>query len=45
MIKDDGYVISINPPLEGEWKFLCPPGHHPNAFDFVKRYLGSDEKL
>ena len=29
-------VISIESPLEGEWKCLCPPGHHPNAFDFVK---------
>lgn len=29
-------VISIESPLKGEWKFLCPPGHHPNAFDFVK---------
>jgi len=28
--------ITIESPLEGEWKFLCPPGHHPNAFDFVK---------
>lgn len=28
--------ISIHPPLEGEWKFLRPPGHHPNAFDFVQ---------
>lgn len=29
-------AISIYPPLEGEWKFLCPPGHHPDAFDFVQ---------
>ncbi len=28
--------ISIGAPLEGEWKFLRPPGHHPFAFDFVK---------
>lgn len=28
--------ISIDVPLEGEWKFLRPPGHHPFAFDFVK---------
>lgn len=28
--------ISIFPPLDGEWKFLRPPGHHPYAFDFVQ---------
>ncbi len=28
--------IFIHPPLEGEWKFLRPPGHHPFAFDFVQ---------
>ena len=28
--------ISIHAPLEGEWKFLRPPGHHPFAFDFVQ---------
>jgi len=28
--------ISIDFPLRGEWQFLCPPGHHPFAFDFVK---------
>ena len=28
--------IQIDFPLKGEWKFLCPPGHHPFAFDFVK---------
>jgi len=28
--------ISIGAPLEGDWKFLRPPGHHPFAFDFVK---------
>ncbi len=28
--------VSIHPPLEGEWKFLRPPGHHPYAFDFVQ---------
>lgn len=29
-------VISIHSPLNGEWKFLRPPGHHPYAFDFVQ---------
>lgn len=29
--------ISINFPLKGEWQFLRPPGHHPFAFDFVKK--------
>lgn len=28
--------IIIDAPLEGKWKFLRPPGHHPFAFDFVK---------
>ncbi len=28
--------IEIDFPLKGEWQFLCPPGHHPFAFDFVK---------
>lgn len=28
--------ITIQPPLDGEWKFLRPPGHHPFAFDFVQ---------
>lgn len=28
--------ISIYPPLEGEWKFLRPLGHHPYAYDFVQ---------
>lgn len=28
--------IAIQPPLDGEWKFLRPPGHHPFAFDFVQ---------
>ncbi len=28
--------ITIGAPIEGEWKFLRPPGHHPFAFDFVK---------
>ncbi|VAW52844.1 hypothetical protein MNBD_GAMMA06-1132 [hydrothermal vent metagenome] len=32
--------ISIGAPLEGEWKFLRPPGHHPFAFDFVKTDSG-----
>ena len=29
-------TISIGKPLEGEWRFLRPPGHHPFAFDFVQ---------
>ncbi len=28
--------IAIDFPLQGEWQFLCPPGHHPFAFDFVQ---------
>lgn len=28
--------ITIFSPLEGEWQFLRPPGHHPFAFDFVQ---------
>ena len=28
--------ITIASPLEGKWKFLCPPGHDPSAFDFVQ---------
>ncbi|MBI3481319.1 MAG: M23 family metallopeptidase [Nitrosomonadales bacterium] len=28
--------ITIRPPVDGEWKFLRPPGHHPYAFDFVQ---------
>jgi len=28
--------IAIQPPLDGEWKFLRPPGHHLFAFDFVQ---------
>jgi len=28
--------IEIDFPLKGEWQLLCPPGHHPFAFDFVK---------
>ena len=28
--------IIIDAPLKGYWKFLCPLGHHPDAFDFVK---------
>lgn len=32
--------ISIGAPLEGEWRFLRPPGHHPFAFDFVKTDSG-----
>lgn len=28
--------IIIEPPLRGEWKILRPPGHHPDAFDFVQ---------
>ncbi len=27
--------IEIDFPLKGEWQLLCPPGHHPFAFDFV----------
>lgn len=33
---DKEKIFTISPPLRGEWKFLCPPGHHPNAFDFVQ---------
>lgn len=33
-------TITINPPLEGEWRFLRPPGHHPFAFDFVQYDTG-----
>lgn len=29
--------ISIEFPLKGEWQFLRPPGHHPFAFDFIKK--------
>jgi len=29
--------IVIDFPLRGEWQFLRPPGHHPFAFDFVKK--------
>lgn len=28
--------ISIGPPLEGEWKVVRPPGHHPYAVDFIR---------
>ncbi len=28
--------ISIHPPLDGEWRILRPPGHHPHAYDFVQ---------
>jgi len=35
-------TITIESPLEGKWKFLCPPGHHPNAFDFVKTSSNSN---
>jgi len=28
--------IIINFPLRGEWTILKPPGHHKNAFDFVR---------
>jgi Peptidase family M23 len=42
MILESPTTISINEPLEGVWKFLRPPGHHPFAFDFVK--AGSDKK-
>lgn len=30
----DGMIIE--PPLRGEWKILSPPGHHPDAVDFVQ---------
>lgn len=30
------HQIEMDFPLRGEWQFLCPPGHHPFAFDFVK---------
>ncbi len=33
---DSGDIILIHPPLEGEWQFLRPPGHHPYAFDFIQ---------
>ena len=33
---DNENQIVIDFPLQGEWQFLCPPGHHPFAFDFVK---------
>ena len=36
MCSEQEIKISIGAPLEGEWKFLRPPGHHPFAFDFVK---------
>jgi hypothetical protein len=38
---DSGAGIVISPPLEGEWRFLRPPGHHPYAFDFVKTGAGT----
>ncbi|MEM9301528.1 MAG: M23 family metallopeptidase [Pseudomonadota bacterium] len=30
-------------PLPGVWQFLRPPGHHPNAFDFVQ--VGKDGRM
>ena len=33
---EDENQIVIDFPLQGEWQFLCPPGHHPFAFDFVQ---------
>jgi hypothetical protein len=42
MYSDHEEKISIGAPLEGEWKFLRPPGHHPFAFDFVQ--TDSDKK-
>ena len=33
-------AISVEFPLNGEWKFLRPPGHHEFAFDFVKVVKG-----
>lgn len=28
--------IPIHPPLQGIWKILRPPGHHPYALDFIQ---------
>ena len=28
--------IVLGAPLQGEWRFVRPPGHHPDAFDFVR---------
>ncbi|NIV97230.1 hypothetical protein GWN42_31680 [candidate division KSB1 bacterium] len=25
----------IHSPVKGDWKFMNPPGHHPDAKDFV----------
>lgn len=36
-------TITIDSPLEGKWKFLCPPGHDPNAFDFVQTSANRDK--
>lgn len=36
MDSEHNKIITIGAPLEGEWKYLSPPGHHPYAFDFVK---------
>ncbi len=36
MSENGAQTISIPFPLQGEWQFLRPPGHHPFAFDFVQ---------
>ena len=28
-------LIRIQSPVEGDWSFMNPPGHHPDAKDFV----------
>lgn len=42
--------IQIHPPLTGEWRTLCPPGHHPFARDFVcmdvnRRYYHNSSRI
>ena len=32
-------VISMDCPVEGVWSFMNPPGHHPDAKDFVATNL------
>ena len=34
-------VKTIAFPLEGQWNFLCPPGHHQFAFDFIRVQKGN----
>ncbi|MEM6638965.1 MAG: M23 family metallopeptidase [Pseudomonadota bacterium] len=34
------HTPTIGAPLQGEWRFFRPPGHHPNAFDFVQTVDG-----